>query len=42
MHDKVSVDGVYNNIKLEQLERLPSEDTPPMITRIIDQFILDP
>ena len=33
-----------NNIKLEQLERLRSEDTPrrPMITHTIDQFILNP
>ena len=31
-------------IKLEQLERLRSEDTPrcPMITHTIDQFILNP
>ena len=30
--------------KLEQLERLRSEDTPhrPMITHTIDQFILNP
>ena len=30
--------------ELEQLERLRSEDTPrrPMITHIIDQFILNP
>ena len=30
--------------KLEQLERLPSEDTPrrPMITHTIDLFILNP
>ena len=30
--------------QLEQLERLPSEDTPrrPMITHTIDQFILNP
>ena len=31
-------------MQLEQLERLLSEDTPrrPMITHIIDQFILNP
>ena len=31
-------------LKLEQLERLRSEDTPrhPMITHTIDQFILNP
>ena len=31
-------------IRLEQLERLRSEDTPrrPMITHTIDQFILNP
>ena len=31
-------------MKLEQLERLRSEDTPrhPMITHTIDQFILNP
>ena len=33
----------YVNVKLEQLERLRSEDTlrRPMITHTIDQFILD-
>ena len=32
------------NLKLEQLERLRSEDTPrrPVITLTIDQFILNP
>ena len=32
------------SLKLEQLERLRSEDTPrrPMITHTIDQFILNP
>ena len=39
--------GVYwcvRQIKLEQLERLRSEDTPrrPVITLTIDQFILNP
>ena len=31
-------------MKLEQLERLGSEDTPrrPMVTHTIDQFILNP
>ena len=35
--------GVYR-IKLEQLERLRSEDTPrrPMITHTIDQVVLNP
>ena len=34
----------YDQIQLEQLERLRSEDTPrrPMITHTIDQFILNP
>ena len=34
----------HSNIKLEQLERLRSEDTPrhPMITHTIEQFILNP
>ena len=33
-----------NDLKLEQLERLCSENTPrrPMITHTIDQFILNP
>ena len=37
--------GFYKTLhKLEQLERLRSEDTPrrPMITHTIDQFILNP
>ena len=34
----------FDLLQLEQLERLRSEDTPrrPMITHIIDQFILNP
>ena len=34
----------YKQIKLEQLERLRSEDTPrrPVISLTIDQFILNP
>ena len=35
---------IKTKFELEQLERLPSEDTPrrPMITHTIDQFILNP
>ena len=40
----LSVPGHYIYIKLEQLERLRSEDTPcrPVITHTIDQFVLNP
>ena len=42
---QLPVQPVTKNLsKLEQLERLRSEDTPrrPMITHTIDQFILNP
>ena len=38
------IELLSRSYKLEQLERLRSEDTPrrPMITHTIDQFILNP
>ena len=38
------ISGSHCSAKLEQLERLRSEDTPrrPVITLTIDQFILNP
>ena len=40
----MKIDIIKIQEKLEQLERLRSEDTPrrPMITHTIDQFILNP